>query len=133
VVADFDDRASLAQAFRGTDGVYLVCSPIRELVALESNAIEACEASGVQRVVLISALGAGDYDKSFPSWHRQVEDKLKATHLKYCILRPNSFLQNIVAFLCATDPLPRRFLQLHGQCTDELPRRESYFRVWQGR
>jgi uncharacterized protein YbjT (DUF2867 family) len=102
VIADFADRASLAQAFRGIDGVYLVCSPIRELVALESNAIEACEASGVQRVVLNSALGAGDYDKSFPSWHRQVEDKLKATHLKYCILRPNSFLQNIVAFYAPT-------------------------------
>jgi uncharacterized protein YbjT (DUF2867 family) len=98
VIADFADRASLAQALRGIDGVYLVCSPIRELVELEGNAIEACESAGVERIVLNSAMGAGDYSKSFPSWHRKVEDKLKATKLKYCILRPNSFLQNIVAF-----------------------------------
>ena len=98
VIADFADRASLAQAFRGIDGVYLVCSPIRELVALESNAIEACEASGVERVVLNSALGAGDYDKSFPSWHRKVEEQLRGTRLTWTILRPNSFYQNILQY-----------------------------------
>jgi len=31
-----------------------------------------------------------------------VEDKLTATKLAYCILRPNSFLQNIVAFYAST-------------------------------
>jgi uncharacterized protein YbjT (DUF2867 family) len=75
-----------------------VCSPIPELVQLESNAIEALARAGVRRVVLNSALGAGDYPKSFPSWHRKVEDKLKATNLQFCILRPNSFLQNVVTY-----------------------------------
>jgi uncharacterized protein YbjT (DUF2867 family) len=98
VIADFADKSSLATALRGVESVYLVCSPIPELVELESNAIEACAAAGVRRVVLNSALGAGDYTKSFPSWHRKVEDKLKATNLQYCILRPNSFLQNVVTY-----------------------------------
>jgi uncharacterized protein YbjT (DUF2867 family) len=49
-------------------------------------------------VVLNSALGAGDYGKSFPGWHRKVEDKLKATGMGYTILRPNGFLQNIVTY-----------------------------------
>ena len=98
VIADFEDQASLARALRGVTSVYLVCSPIPNLVQLESNAIEASEAAGVRRIVLNSALGAGDFDKSFPSWHRKVEEKLKATKLAHCILRPNSFLQNILAF-----------------------------------
>jgi uncharacterized protein YbjT (DUF2867 family) len=98
VVADFADPSSLATALRGVESVYLVCSPIPELVQLESNAIEAFAAAGVPRVVLNSALGAGDFTKSFPSWHRKVEDKLKATNLQYCILRPNSFLQNVVTY-----------------------------------
>ena len=98
VVADFADPSSLATALRGVESVYLVCSPIPELVQLESNAIEALARAGVRRVVLNSALGAGDYAKSFPSWHRKVEDKLKATNLQYCILRPNSFLQNVVTY-----------------------------------
>src|SRR5260370_14257065 len=60
--------------------------------------VDACKESGVKHVVLNSALGAGDYAKSFPSWHRKVEDKLKATKMSYMILRPNGFLQNIVAY-----------------------------------
>jgi len=98
VIADFSDKASLAAALRGVESVYLVCSPIPDLVQLETNAIEACEGAGVLRIVLNSALGAGDYAKSFPSWHRKVEDKLKATKLAHCILRPNSFLQNVLTY-----------------------------------
>jgi uncharacterized protein YbjT (DUF2867 family) len=98
VIADFSNKASLAAAFRGVESVYLVCSPIRELVPLESNAIEECEAAGVRRIVLNSAMGAGHYGKSFPSWHRKVEEKLEATEMAYCILRPNSFMQNVLAF-----------------------------------
>ncbi len=98
VIADFSDKASLAGALRGVDSVYLVCSPIPDLVQLEGSAIEASEAAGVRRIVLNSALGAGDYGKSFPSWHRKVEDKLKATKMAHCILRPNSFLQNLLTY-----------------------------------
>jgi uncharacterized protein YbjT (DUF2867 family) len=98
VIADFSDRASLASALRGVESLYLVCSPIPQLVQLEGNVIEASEAAGVRRIVLNSAMGAGEYAKSFPSWHRKVEDKLKATKMTYCILRPNSFLQNVLTY-----------------------------------
>ncbi len=98
VLGDFADKASLAPALRGVRGVFLVCSPIPQLVELETNAIEAAQAAGVERIVLSSALGAGDYPKSFPSWHRKVEERLKATRMEYIILRPNSFMQNVVAF-----------------------------------
>jgi uncharacterized protein YbjT (DUF2867 family) len=98
VIADFSDKSSLETALRGVESVYLVCSPVPQLVELEGNVIEACQASGVRRIVLNSALGAGDFPKSFPMWHRRVEDKLKATRLAYCILRPNSFMQNILSY-----------------------------------
>ena len=98
VIADFAGKASLAKALHGIDAIYLVCSPIPQLVELESNVIEACKQAGVGYVVLNSALGAGDYPKSFPAWHRQVEDKLKASGLQYAIFRPNSFMQNVAAY-----------------------------------
>jgi uncharacterized protein YbjT (DUF2867 family) len=98
VIADFADKASLSKALEGMDAIYLVCSPIPQLVELENNVIEACKHAGVGYVVLNSALGAGDYPKSFPSWHRQVEDKLKSSGLQYAIFRPNSFMQNIAAY-----------------------------------
>ena len=102
VIGDFADKASLASAFHGIESLYLVCSPIPNLVELESNAIDASLAAGVKRIVLNSALGAADYPKSFPSWHRKVEDKLKATKIAHCILRPNSFMQNIVTYYAPT-------------------------------
>jgi uncharacterized protein YbjT (DUF2867 family) len=98
VIADFADKATLAKALQGIDAIYLVCSPIPQLVELESNVIEACKQARVGYLVLNSALGAGDYPKSFPAWHRQVEDKLKASGLQYAIFRPNSFMQNIAAY-----------------------------------
>jgi uncharacterized protein YbjT (DUF2867 family) len=98
VNADFADKPSLGRALEGVDTVYLVCSPVRELVELEGNMVDACRAAGVRHVVLNSALGAGDYPKSFPSWHRTVEDKLTASGLDYTILRPNSFMQNILTY-----------------------------------
>jgi len=98
VLADYSDKQSLRNALEGVTSVFVVCSPIPQLVELESNMVEACKESGVKHVVLNSALGAGDYSKSFPSWHRKVEDKLKAAGMSYTILRPNGFLQNIVAY-----------------------------------
>jgi uncharacterized protein YbjT (DUF2867 family) len=101
-IADFADKPSLLRALEGVGSVYLVCSPVRELVELESNMVDACREAGVRHVVLNSALGAGDYPKSFPSWHRKVEDKLKASGMEYTILRPNSFMQNILTYYAPT-------------------------------
>src|SRR6202045_2648162 len=97
-IADFAKKDTLAAALRDVDDVYLVCSPIPDLVQLESNMIDACVAAGVKHIVLNSALGAGDYAKSFPSWHRKVEDKLKSTGISFTILRPNSFHQNVLTY-----------------------------------
>jgi uncharacterized protein YbjT (DUF2867 family) len=98
VLADFADKESLQSALKGIETVYLVCSPIPQLVELESNVIEGCKEAGVRNIVLNSAMGAGDYGKSFPSWHRKVEEKLEASGLNYAILRPNGFMQNIVTY-----------------------------------
>lgn len=99
LIGDFSSKESMARALAGVDTVFLVCSPIPALVELESNVIDACLGSGVKHIVLNSALGAGSYPKSFPSWHRVVEDKLKTSGLEYTILRPNGFMQNILAYL----------------------------------
>ncbi len=98
VIADFADKESMRKALGGVENVFLVCSPIPQLVELESNAIEACKESGVRHVVLNSATGAGDCAKSFPSWHRKAEEKLQASGMRYTILRPNGFMQNIVNY-----------------------------------
>jgi uncharacterized protein YbjT (DUF2867 family) len=102
VIADFADRASLARALEGIDRVYLVCSPIPQLVELENNMVDACRDSGVRHLVQNSAFGAGTYDKSFPKWHAAVEERVRASGIPATILRPESFMQNIPAFFAST-------------------------------
>jgi uncharacterized protein YbjT (DUF2867 family) len=102
VLADYADKQSLRTALNGVTSAYIVCSPIPQLIELESNMLDACKESGVKHVVLNSALGAADFPKSFPAWHRKVEDKLKSMGMTYTILRPNGFLQNIGAFFAPT-------------------------------
>ena len=65
VIADFAKKETLAPALRDVDAVYLVCSPIPDLVQLETNMIGACVTAGVKHIVLSSALGAGEYPKSY--------------------------------------------------------------------
>jgi uncharacterized protein YbjT (DUF2867 family) len=98
VIADFAKKETLAAALRDVDSIYLVCSPIPDLVQLEGNMIEASVVAGVKHIVLSSALGAGDFPKSFPSWHRKVEDKLRGRRISFTILRPNNFHQNVLTY-----------------------------------
>ena len=98
VIADFSKKDTLPPALEGVTSVYLVCSPVPQLIELEWNMIDACVAAGVGHIVLNSALGAREWRKSFPSWHRRVEDKLKSTKISFTILRPNSFHQNVVTY-----------------------------------
>ena len=114
VIADFADQQSLSRALEGVDTVYLVCSPVRELVELESNMIDACRESGVKHIVLNSALGAGDFAKSFPSWHRKVEDKLKGSGMDFTILRPNGFMQNLISYFAPSIRAEGAFYQSTG-------------------
>src|SRR6516162_11063955 len=102
VIADFADRVSLNRALDGVDRVYLVCSPIPQLVELESNMVDACRDHGIRHLVLNSALGADTYDKSYPKWHHAVEEHVRASGIPATILRLESFMQNIPAFFAST-------------------------------
>jgi uncharacterized protein YbjT (DUF2867 family) len=102
IVADFADAASLDKALKGVDSAYLVCAAVPDLVQLETNFLQACDRAKVGFVVIQSAFGAGDFGKSFPSWHRQVEDAAANLKLPHAILRPNGFMQNILNFFAPT-------------------------------
>lgn len=97
-IADFSDRSSLDRALEGVNRVFLVCSPIPQLLELEDNMVEACRTHRVQNLVQSSALGAGQTSASFPSWHFRVEERVRASGLPATILRPESFMQNVVDF-----------------------------------
>lgn len=101
-IADFSDKGSLRRALANVDALFLVCSPVPQLVELESNVIDISKEIGVRHVVLNSSAGAGRWGKSFPKWHTQAEEKLRQSGVPFSILRPNSFMENILAFYAPT-------------------------------
>ena len=101
-IADFADRASLDRALEEIESVFLVCAPIPQLVELETNMVEACRARGVRHIVYNSALGAGETKASFPTWHYAVEQEIRHSRVPATILRPESFMQNVVNFAAPT-------------------------------
>ena len=115
VAADFSDPPSLARALGGVDAAYLVCAPVPQLVELETNFLRACRDARTRHVVINSALGAGDFPKSFPSWHRKVEDEARRLPLPATILRPNGFMQNIDRFFAPTIRTQDAFYATIGQ------------------
>lgn len=102
VIADFADKASLRSALANIGSLFLVCSPVPQLAELEANVIDVAKETGVRHLVLNSSAGAGRWNKSFPKWHTQAEEKLKASGVPFSILRPNSFMENILAFYAPT-------------------------------
>jgi uncharacterized protein YbjT (DUF2867 family) len=102
VIADFADKDSLRRALRGVDKIFLVCSPVPDLVALESNVVDVCREIGIERIVQNSALGAGEVEGSYPNWHKAVERSVEYSGIAFTILRPDTFMQNILAFYAPT-------------------------------
>ena len=63
---------------------------------------EPAKPAKTRQIVINSALGAEDFPKTFPSWHRKVEDKARQMRLPAVILRPNGFMQNIQRYFAPT-------------------------------
>jgi len=98
VVADLEKPATLDPALKGVDKVYLASSPDPRVGLLHGNLIESAKRAGVKQIVRLSAIGAATNAASqLLKWHGEVDERLSRSGLSYVILRPHSFLQNLLA------------------------------------
>lgn len=94
VVADFDDVASLDSALASVGHVYLVTPSSERAEQQQLDFLDRAAAAGVQRIVLLSQLGAReDSPVRFLRYHAVVENRLGALGVDYTILRPNLYFQ----------------------------------------
>jgi NAD(P)H dehydrogenase (quinone) len=103
--ADFDDEASLVQAFRGAERVLLVSTdaldrPGRRL-AQQQRAVRALEAAGVKHVVYTSLPNAPSSSVSIAPDHAGTEAALAASRLDFTILRNNLYADLLLTSLPA--------------------------------
>src|ERR1700754_3662429 len=98
-IAELDDRAGLEQALAGAKRVFIVTGHNPKSDVQQINVIDAAKAAGAEYIVKVS----GGRDVIGPNVesvngqaHFKIEEHLKKSGLKWCILSPGLFMQNVM-------------------------------------
>jgi uncharacterized protein YbjT (DUF2867 family) len=91
VVADLAEPSSLDPAFADGDVLFLVSSPTRDQVTLETNAIDAAERAGVGHIVKVSNIPIAGLETGLHGNHRAIERRLQASSCRATVLQPSFF------------------------------------------
>jgi uncharacterized protein YbjT (DUF2867 family) len=91
VRADLRDADSLIPAFAGVARAFIVSSPARDQVELETNAIVAAEHAGVRHVVKVSNLPIVGLEGGLHGNHRALERRLEASSSTSTVVQPSFF------------------------------------------
>ncbi len=99
---DFDDPASMAEAFKGVDRLLLISTDSLgsgQRLAQHTAAVAAAKAAGVGHVVYTSMPKPETSAVTFASDHLGTENTLKASGLSYTILRNSWYQENLLMSL----------------------------------
>ena len=103
VEGEWDDPAVLDRALDGADHVFLAVGTNPDQDRLEKLVIDAAARSGSRpHIVKLSTYGADRPASDLPpyqvaTWHRSAEAYLKASGLPATVLRPNAYMDNLLA------------------------------------
>lgn len=97
-VGDLADRASLDRALDGVRQVFLAAANHPDQVTHENAVIDAAAAAGVRRLVKLSNQGAQvGSPAAFWDANARIEEHLRRSGLPWVVLRPSSFLTNLLS------------------------------------
>lgn len=97
VEGDLGQVETVRTALRDVDTVFLACANGPRQVELETNVIRAAEATGVHRVVKLSAaLAEVGSPLEIADWNGRIERELWASQCQALVLRPDFFMSNLL-------------------------------------
>lgn len=97
VPGDFTDAQSIDGALKGCTKLFLLTPTVEHQAALQRQAIQAAQQAGVGYLIKISALGASATSPvMLGREHAEAEKATKESGITYTILRPHSFMQNLL-------------------------------------
>jgi len=95
VLGDLVAPESLADAFGGTERVFIVAPPAPEMEALERNAIDAALAAGAKRIVYLSNFAATEGSPLRPMHIHGLHERLIASSgVEWTVLGPTRYMTN---------------------------------------
>ncbi len=100
VMGELGDWPTMESALQDIDTVFLLSSPTPTKVEEQNGLADLAKKCGVRKIVKISAVIADAGSKvHLADWHGRVENHIKESGLDYVILRPHSFMQNMLMHL----------------------------------
>lgn len=99
-IGDYNDPASLEQAFQGIDRLLLIsASEVGKRAAQHQNAIDAAKAAGIAFIAYTSILGADSSPIGLAAEHRETEAAIRASGIPHAFLRNGWYTENKTASL----------------------------------
>ncbi len=97
-IGDLGQPATLAPAFDGVDGLFLLVPGIG--TDHTAHALAAAQAAGLRRIVHLSSYAViGDPVPAMGRWHHQREQMVRASGIPATIVRPSGFMTNALDWL----------------------------------
>lgn len=99
VTGDFNDPASLQRALAGVERAFLLTNSTEQAEAQQLRFVELARQADVQHLVKLSQWAADAASPvRFLRYHAAVESAIRTAGLSYTFLRPNLFMQGLLAF-----------------------------------
>lgn len=98
---DFGNEEAFGRALDGVDALYMVTNQSGAFLSDLKRMLAQITASGVKRLVLLSAEGDAESDIFFVRRTGEIEDLVRASGVPHTVLRPDWFMQNFAGFVAA--------------------------------
>lgn len=141
-VGDFSDPPSVARAMKDVQRVFLACANHPRQFEYEVNAIDAAAASGVERIVKLSAVGA-EIGSPLEFWdtHGRIEQHLVSSGIPAVTIRPTTYMTGVLAAADTVSRLGKLFVpagrariaMIHPVDVAEVAAVALDSRTWEGR
>lgn len=97
VMGALGDWPTIDNILEDIDQIFLVTSPHPRQVEWQNGLIDRAKGKGILKIVKVSVVGAeAGSDIHLSDWHGQTEDHLRESGIDHVILRPHSFMQNML-------------------------------------
>ena len=99
-VAELTDRAALEKALQGVESVFIVTGHNPQMVEQQNNVLDAGLKAGVKYLVRVAGgrmVAVADSESVVGRGHYAIEQRLRESGIKWVILRPGLFMQNVLA------------------------------------
>ena len=97
IPGSLEDEDAVSAALQGCDRAFLLMANSRQQLELEKSFVEAARNAGVGHIVKMSANGADSNSKALlKRYHGDSEQYIRESGLRYTLVRPNFFMQNML-------------------------------------